>query len=119
MEDSSRSQLEPAALASLVGLVESGKVTTAAARGVLDRLVAEGGEPSAIVASEGLEKVGAGDELSAAVDEAIAADPEAAAKVSAGEQKALGPLVGLVMKATQGRADGGDVRRLLLERLAP
>ncbi|MEI6447071.1 MAG: Asp-tRNA(Asn)/Glu-tRNA(Gln) amidotransferase subunit GatB [Actinomycetes bacterium] len=119
MDDSSRSRLEPAALASLVGLVESGKVTTAAARGVLDRLVAEGGEPSAIVASEGLEKVGAGDELSAAVDEAIAADPEAAAKVGAGEQKALGPLVGLVMKATQGRADGGEVRRLLLERLAP
>ena len=119
MDDSSRSRLEPAALASLVGLVESGKVTTAAARGVLDRLVAEGGEPSAIVASEGLEKVGAGDELSAAVDEAIAADPEAAAKVGAGEQKALGPLVGLVMKATQGRADGAEVRRLLLERLAP
>jgi len=84
---------------------------------VLDRLVAEGGDPAAIVAEEGLEKVGAGDELSAAVDAAIAADPEAAAKVGAGEQKALGPLVGLVMKATQGRADGGEVRRLLLERL--
>ncbi|MEI6664404.1 MAG: hypothetical protein WCL20_08920 [Actinomycetes bacterium] len=47
----------------------------------------------------------------------MAAEPEAAEKVRAGEQKALGPLVGVVMKHTSGRADGGEVRKLLLERL--
>ena len=116
--DGSGSKLEPSAFAALVAMVEGGRVTTAAARGVLDRLVSEGGDPEQIVTSEGLEKVGSGDELSAAVDAAIAAEPEAAEKVRAGEQKALGPLVGVVMKHTQGRADGGEVRKLLLERLS-
>ena len=115
--ESGESELAPASLGALVELVEGDRITTAAARGVLDTLVREGGDPIEIVAREGLEKVGAGDELSAAVDAAIAAEPDAAEKVRAGEQKALGPLVGVVMKQTQGRADGGEVRKLLLERL--
>ena len=48
---------------------------------------------------------------------ALASDPSAAAAVREGNQKALGPLVGFVMRETKGRADGGEVRRLILERL--
>ena len=48
---------------------------------------------------------------------ALAADPAAAEEVRAGNQKALGPLVGVVMRETKGRADGGEVRRLILEQV--
>lgn len=111
------SKLEPAALAELVALVDDGSITTAAGRTVLNQLFEVGGSPTAIVSDQGLGKVDGGDELEDAVDAAIAAEPEAAEKVRAGEQKALGPLVGVVMKHTSGRADGGEVRKLLLERL--
>ena len=48
---------------------------------------------------------------------ALAADPDAAAKVAAGNMKAIGPLVGYVMRETKGRADGGEVTRLIRERV--
>ena len=53
----------------------------------------------------------------AIVDAALASDPDAARQVKAGNMKAIGPLVGYVMRETKGRADGGEVRRLILERL--
>jgi aspartyl-tRNA(Asn)/glutamyl-tRNA(Gln) amidotransferase subunit B len=55
--------------------------------------------------------------LIAAVDDAIAADGDAADKIRAGKVQAVGALVGRVMKATRGQADASVVRRLLLERL--
>ncbi len=55
--------------------------------------------------------------LAAAVDEALAASPDAADKVRSGKVAAVGALVGAVMKATRGQADATVVRRLLLERL--
>ncbi len=109
--------VSPAQLAELLGLLESDRITNAAARQVLDSVIADGLDPAAIVERDSLEKVGGGDELEAAVEAAIAAEPEAAAKVAAGEQKALGPLVGVVMKQTQGRADGGEVRAMILSKL--
>jgi aspartyl-tRNA(Asn)/glutamyl-tRNA(Gln) amidotransferase subunit B len=112
-----QSKLEIDSLAKLISLVEEGRITTAAARSVLPRLIEQGGDPEQIVATEGLEKVGGGGELDAAITKAIEAEPDAAGKVAAGEHKALGPLVGIVMKETQGRADGGEVRKLLIERL--
>ncbi|MGB3098392.1 MAG: hypothetical protein WBB30_03770, partial [Solirubrobacterales bacterium] len=57
--------------------------------------------------------------LEAAVEKAIAAQPEAAEKVRAGETKAIGALIGFVMRETGGRADGGEVTRLIHEKLAP
>jgi aspartyl-tRNA(Asn)/glutamyl-tRNA(Gln) amidotransferase subunit B len=87
-------------------------------REVLGRLVVEGGDPAAIVEAEGLGAVSADDGmLEAAVERAIAGDPGAAEKVRAGEMKAIGALVGAVMRETQGRADGGEVNRLIREQL--
>ena len=54
---------------------------------------------------------------SVAADEAIAANPDIAAKVRAGKVAAVGALVGAVMKSTRGQADAATVRELLLERL--
>jgi aspartyl-tRNA(Asn)/glutamyl-tRNA(Gln) amidotransferase subunit B len=117
--DPAESRVSPGALAALAALVSAKHVSRDAARGVLSRLVAEGGDPAAIVEREGLGALRAddGDGLVTIVDAAIAADPDAAAKVKEGNMKAIGPLVGYVMRETKGRADGGEVTRLIRERV--
>jgi aspartyl-tRNA(Asn)/glutamyl-tRNA(Gln) amidotransferase subunit B len=118
--DPATTRVTPEALASLAAMVTAKQVSRDAARDVLTRLVAEGGDPAAIVEREGLGALtdGDGDGLGSIVDAALAANPDAAAKVAGGNDKALGPLVGHVMRETKGRADGGEVRRLILERVA-
>jgi aspartyl-tRNA(Asn)/glutamyl-tRNA(Gln) amidotransferase subunit B len=117
--DPGQSKVRPAALARLATMVKAREVSRDAARDVLSRLVAEGGDPQEIVEREGLGAL-SGDEdgLAEVVDRAIAADPDAAAEVKAGNMRAIGPLVGYVMRETKGRADGGEVTRLIRERLS-
>jgi aspartyl-tRNA(Asn)/glutamyl-tRNA(Gln) amidotransferase subunit B len=70
------------------------------------------------VEREGLGAItGEDDGLAEVVDRAIASDPAAADQVRAGNMKAIGPLVGYVMRETKGRADGGEITRLIRERL--
>jgi aspartyl-tRNA(Asn)/glutamyl-tRNA(Gln) amidotransferase subunit B len=117
-QDPASSRVEPKALAALVGLVAAKRVSVGAGRQVLDKLVAEGGsDPAAIVESEGLAALGGGDELGAVVAAALAANPDAAERVRGGNTKAIGPIVGAVMRETKGRADGGEVTRLVHEQL--
>jgi aspartyl-tRNA(Asn)/glutamyl-tRNA(Gln) amidotransferase subunit B len=116
--DPSDSRVSPENLAALATMVHAKEVSRDAAREVLTRLVSEGGDPQTIVEEEGLGSLGADDgELEALVDQAIAANPSAAEQVRAGNAKALGPLVGHIMRETKGRADGGQARRLILARL--
>ena len=61
--------------------------------------------------------MGDGDELAALVAGAIAANADAAEKVRAGNERAIGAIVGHVMRETKGRADGGEVNRLIREQL--
>ena len=117
--DPAASQVAPAALAHARRRWSRAKaVTQGAAKQVLDTLVAEGGDPRAIVEAEGLGAIGGGDELepdrrSAALD----ANPDAAEKLRGGNMKPIGAIVGHVMRETKGRADGGEVTRLVREKL--
>jgi aspartyl-tRNA(Asn)/glutamyl-tRNA(Gln) amidotransferase subunit B len=117
--DPADSLVTPAALARLVALVQARTVNAGAAKQVLDVLVAEGGEPEAIVEREGLAALGddGGGELSAIVDRAIAENPDVVERIRGGNAKAIGALMGPVMRETKGRADGGEVQRLLREKL--
>jgi len=119
--DPSESPVAPGALSALAAMVSAREVSRDAARDVLTKLVQEGGDPAAIVEREGLGAISAddgdGNGLVAIVDAAIASDPDAAAKVKEGNMKAIGPLVGYVMRETKGRADGGEVTRLIRERV--
>jgi aspartyl-tRNA(Asn)/glutamyl-tRNA(Gln) amidotransferase subunit B len=115
--DPAHSMVAPESLAKLATMVRDGVVSREAAREVLTMLVREGGDPGAVVAREGLGALRGDDGLGTLVDSAIAADPAAAEQVRAGNMRALGPLVGYVMRESKGRADGGEVRRLVLERL--
>jgi aspartyl-tRNA(Asn)/glutamyl-tRNA(Gln) amidotransferase subunit B len=116
--DPSESKVAPESLAALATMVKAKEVSRDAAREVLTRLASEGGDPRAIIEREGLGALSDQDDgLAEIVDRALASDPAAADKVRAGNMKAIGPLVGFVMRETKGRADGGEVRRLILERL--
>jgi aspartyl-tRNA(Asn)/glutamyl-tRNA(Gln) amidotransferase subunit B len=112
-----QSKVSPEALAGLVAMVGEKRVSHASAKQVLAKLVAEGGDPDQIVESEGLAQMADDSELAGIVEAAIEAEPEAAQEVRDGNQKAIGRIIGAVMKQTQGRADGGDVQRLIREKL--
>ena len=100
-------------LAALTLLEKNGKVTSTQAKTLLAELVtAGGGDVIAMAKAKGFEAMDSG-ALEALVDAAIAADPDAWAKFRAGEQKAIGALVGAVMKSSKGKADGKAVTALL------
>jgi aspartyl-tRNA(Asn)/glutamyl-tRNA(Gln) amidotransferase subunit B len=115
--DPAASRVAPEALAAIAAMISSKQVSHGAARDVLTRLVATGGDPRQIVETEGLGALGGDDGLAEIVDRALAADPAAAEQVRAGNMRAIGPLVGFVMRETKGRADGGEVTRLIRERV--
>ncbi len=115
--DPAASRVTPEALAALVSLVSERRITPAGGRTVLDHLVRAGGDPRAVMEAEGLGAVEGEDELGPVVAAAIAAHADAAAKIRAGKMGAVGPIVGEVMRATRGRADGGEVTRLVREQL--
>jgi aspartyl-tRNA(Asn)/glutamyl-tRNA(Gln) amidotransferase subunit B len=116
--DPSASNVSPEALGTLAAMVNAKEVSRDAAREVLDHLLDHGGDPRQIVEDEGLGAIGDDDGgLEEIVDRAIQSDPDAAEQVRAGNNKAMGPLVGFVMRETKGRADGGAVARLIRERL--
>ena len=74
------------------------------------------GTPEDIVAARGLEVVSDDGALMAAIDEALAADPEVLDKIREGKVQAAGAIIGAVMKAMKGQADAARVRELVIER---
>ncbi len=110
-------KVTPAALAALVGMVAAKRISHGSGKTVLERMVAEGADPEQVVEAEGLEQISDSGELEAIVVQAISDNPEPAEQVKSGNGKAIGVLVGAVMKATKGRADGGEVNRLLRQHL--
>ncbi len=105
-------------LARLTRLEVDGKLTATQAKQVLAEIVANGGgDAEAIAAAKGFEAMDTS-ELESMVDDAIAAQPDAWAKFCSGEAKAMGALVGAVMKASKGQADGRAVTALLEQRRA-
>ena len=111
------SRVEPASLAALIVMVQEKKISHGSGKTVLATLVAEGGDPAAIVEREGLAQISDSGELESIVAAAVEANPEAAAQVRNGNEKAIGAIVGAVMRETKGRADGGEVNRLIRAQL--
>ncbi len=105
-------------VAAVQRLVDSGKINDKLARQVFDGLLAGEGTPDEIVAARGLEIVSDDGALSAAVDNAVAANPDIADKIRDGKVAAAGALIGAVMKEMRGQADAGRVRELILEKLS-
>ena len=109
--------ISPAQVAALQALVAAGTVNDKLARQVIDGVLAGEGEPDDVVRSRGLVVVSDAGALEAAVDAAIAADPDAAQKVRDGKVQAAGALIGQVMRQLRGQADAAAVRELIMTRL--
>jgi aspartyl-tRNA(Asn)/glutamyl-tRNA(Gln) amidotransferase subunit B len=107
----------PESLAKLVKLVEAKTVNAGNARVVLDRLVADGGDPAEIVEREDLGAMGDSGELAGIVAQVIEDNPDVVERIRGGNAKAMGALVGPIMRETKGKADGGEVNRLIREQL--
>jgi aspartyl-tRNA(Asn)/glutamyl-tRNA(Gln) amidotransferase subunit B len=109
--------VSPGALAKLIALVDARTVTAGNGRVVLDKLVAEGGDPAEIVEREDLGAMGDSGALAGIVAKVIEDNPDVVERVRGGNAKAMGALVGPVMRETKGKADGAEVNRLLREQL--
>jgi aspartyl-tRNA(Asn)/glutamyl-tRNA(Gln) amidotransferase subunit B len=110
--------ISPEQVAAVQGLVDAGRVNDKLAREVLDGVLAGEGSPEEVVAARGLEVVSDEGALSAAVDRAIEANPDVAAKIRDGKVAAAGALIGAVMKEMRGQADASRVRELILAKLS-
>ena len=108
----------PEQIGELQRLVDTGKINDKLARQVLAGVLAGEGSPGEVVTARGLGVVSDDGELLAAVDAALAAQPDIAAKVRGGNLGPVGSIIGAVMKATRGQADAGRVRELVLERIS-
>jgi aspartyl-tRNA(Asn)/glutamyl-tRNA(Gln) amidotransferase subunit B len=109
--------ITPAQVARISELVAAGTLNDRLARDVIDAVLAGEGAPDEVVEARGLAVVSDDSALTATIDEAIAANPEVAAKIRDGKIAAAGVLVGAVMKATRGKADAARVHELILQRL--
>jgi aspartyl-tRNA(Asn)/glutamyl-tRNA(Gln) amidotransferase subunit B len=115
-------QAEPSELVSplhvseLIALVETGELTDRLARQVLEGVIEGEGGPSEVVEKRGLKVVSDDGALIAAIDEALAAQPDVLEKIRDGKVQAAGAVIGAVMKAMKGQADAARVRELVLER---
>ena len=107
--------VSPAQVAELQGLVDSGRINDKLARQALEGVLAGEGSPAQVVEARGLEVVSDDGALTAAVQEALDANPDVVEKIKGGKVKAAGALVGAVMKATRGQADAARVRELIME----
>src|SRR5699024_5697307 len=110
--------MTPAQVAELQGLVDAKVINDKLARQAIDGVLAGEGDPQQVVDARGLAVVSDDGALSAAVDEAIAANPDVADKIRGGKVQAAGALIGQVMKAMKGQADAARVRELIMDKLS-
>lgn len=110
----------PAAhLAQLVQLIDQDKISGKIAKTVFEAMLDSDKPPQQIVQEKGLEQMSDLGSIEAAIDQALAANPQQVAQYRAGNEKVFGFLVGQVMKATQGKANPQKVNEILREKLKP
>jgi len=107
----------PAHIGRVEALIAEGALTDKLARQVFEGIIAGEGDVDAVVAARGLVVVGDDSTLMAAIEQALADQPDVAEKIRGGKVQAAGAIVGAVMKATKGQADAAKVRTLLLAHL--
>lgn len=111
------SPISAAHLSQLLGLIADDTISTKIAKEVFEVMLETGDAPDKIVEDKGLKQITDTGAIEAAVDAAIAAGETQVAQYKGGNEKILGWFVGQVMKATQGKANPGQVNKLLKEKL--
>ena len=110
-------EITPVQVARVVDLIKEGKLTNKLARKAVDGVLEGEGDVDEVVKARGLEVVRDDGAIEAAVDEALAANPDIVEKYKAGNKKVVGAIVGQVMKATRGKADPAQVNQLIAKKL--
>ena len=110
------SLVTPAQVAELQSAVDAGTINDKLAREALAGLIASEGTVAEIIEKRGLTVVSDDGALIAAIDAALASQPDVLEKIAAGKIEAAGAIIGAVMKAMGGKADAARVRELVIER---
>ncbi|MBX6395096.1 MAG: Asp-tRNA(Asn)/Glu-tRNA(Gln) amidotransferase subunit GatB [Alicyclobacillaceae bacterium] len=110
-------KITPQGLGKLIELIDKGTISTKIAKTVFSEMFETGKDPEAIIEEKGLVQISDEGALAAIVDKVIEANPKSVADYKGGKEKALGALVGQVMKETKGKANPQLVNKLLKERL--
>ncbi len=108
--------ITPAQVAKIQNLIDSGELTDRMARDVVAGVLAGEGDPEAVIEKRGLKVVSDDGALIAAIDEALANQPDVLEKIREGKVQAAGAVIGAVMQAMRGQVDAARVRELILER---
>ncbi|OHR71771.1 aspartyl/glutamyl-tRNA amidotransferase subunit B [Bacillus sp. HMSC76G11] len=109
--------LTPEGLAGMIKLIENGTISTKIAKKVFKELIEKGGNAEQIVKDQGLVQISDEGTLRKIVNESLDANPQSIEDFKSGKQKAIGFLVGQIMKATKGQANPPMVNKLLLEEI--
>ncbi len=110
-------KLTPAHLVELLQLLDAGTLSRPLAREVLEASLLTGNSPRAVAQARGMTQISNEAELTLLVDRVLSAHPGPVADYLGGKERALGFLVGQVMRASGGRANPQTVGRLLKEKL--
>jgi len=113
-----KAKLRPQHVGSLVRLVKDGALSATAAKEVFVEVWSSGADPATVVRTKGLAQVSDRSAIAAAVDAVLAENPKAVADYKAGNVRALGALVGLVMKQMDGKANPAVINKVLAERIS-
>ncbi|ALS23826.1 MULTISPECIES: Asp-tRNA(Asn)/Glu-tRNA(Gln) amidotransferase subunit GatB [Paenibacillus] len=104
-------------LGEMIGLIEKGTISSKIAKTVFKSMLETGKDPQTIVEEQGLVQISDEGAIKAVVDQIVNNNPQSVADYKAGKEKAVGFLVGQVMKETKGKANPGLVNKLIIERL--
>ncbi|MDO3681664.1 Asp-tRNA(Asn)/Glu-tRNA(Gln) amidotransferase subunit GatB [Paenibacillus ehimensis] len=102
-------------LGEMIGLMEKGTISSKIAKTVFKAMLETGKAPQAIVEEQGLVQISDEGAILAVVEQIVAGNPQSVADYKAGKEKAVGFLVGQVMKETKGKANPGLVNKLIIE----
>lgn len=116
--DITKSPVSAERLGKMIGLIMKDTISGKIAKKVFKEMWTNEDEPEKIVKDKGLVQITDTGAIEAAVDAAIAANPKAVEEYKGGKKKAIGALVGQVMKATRGKANPQMVNKMLAEKLA-
>ena len=103
----------PAQLAAMIGMMDGGVISGKIAKSVFEEMLSTGKEPADIVRERGTTQISDGDELARVIGEVIEENPGSVEDYRGGKEKAMGFLVGRVMRKTRGRANPQLVNELL------
>lgn len=115
--DITKSPVSAERLGKMIGLIMKDTISGKIAKKVFKEMWTNEDDPEKIVKDKGLVQITDTGAIEAAVDAAIAANPKAVAEYKGGKKKAIGALVGQVMKATRGKANPQMVNKMLAEKL--